>query len=204
MVFDEYGKVILNTNPGFQPFGFAGGVYDQQTGLIRFGTRDYDPEIGRWTIKDIIGFEGEDTNLFSYVWNDPINFIDPEGFMGQAVAESGKQLIRSAPHPVLKLLGAAMVGVGIGIMYIEGTKDEEVESDECSTGKERSKNPPAKRHKFKSKKDAYEAAKHAGRGKEPIHHPQGEHGPHYHPNVPMPKNSTPKAPNPHDHYYYYY
>jgi RHS repeat-associated protein len=204
MDYDEFGNVTVDTNPGFQPFGLSGGIYDWQMGLIRFGTRDYDPEIGRWTIKDIIGFEGEDTNLFSYVWNDPINFIDPEGFMGQAVAESGKQLIRSAPHPVLKLLGAAMVGVGIGIMYIEGTKDEEVESDECSTGKERSKNPPAKRHKFKSKKDAYEAAKHAGRGKEPIHHPQGEHGPHYHPNVPMPKNSTPKAPNPHDHYYYYY
>ena len=33
----------------FQPFGFAGGLYDHQTGLIRFGARDYDSEAGRWT-----------------------------------------------------------------------------------------------------------------------------------------------------------
>ena len=56
MEYDEFGNVILDTNPGFQPFGFAGGVYDPQTGLVRFGIRDYDPETGRWTLKDLIGF----------------------------------------------------------------------------------------------------------------------------------------------------
>ncbi len=45
--YDEYGKVLADSNPGFQPFGFAGGIYDQQTGLIRFGARDYDAETGR-------------------------------------------------------------------------------------------------------------------------------------------------------------
>ena len=28
MDYDEFGNVILDTNPGFQPFGFAGGIYD--------------------------------------------------------------------------------------------------------------------------------------------------------------------------------
>ena len=46
--YDEFGNVILDTNPGFQPFGFAGGLYDRNTGLVRFGARDYDPEVGRW------------------------------------------------------------------------------------------------------------------------------------------------------------
>ena len=35
--YDEFGRVILDTNPGFQPFGFAGGLYDHhdhQTGLL--------------------------------------------------------------------------------------------------------------------------------------------------------------------------
>jgi RHS repeat-associated protein len=58
--YDEYGKVILDTNPRFQPFGFAGGLYDPQTGLVRFGARDYDPEVGRWTAKDPIGFGGRE------------------------------------------------------------------------------------------------------------------------------------------------
>jgi RHS repeat-associated protein len=76
MDYDEFGNVILDTNPGFQPFGFAGGLYDSQTGLMRFGTRDYDPETGRWTVKDPIGFKGGDTNLYGYVGNSPINFVD--------------------------------------------------------------------------------------------------------------------------------
>jgi RHS repeat-associated protein len=79
MDYDEFGIVTNDTNPGFQPFGFAGGLYDQQTKLVRFGARDYDPQIGRWTAKDPILFAGGDTNLYGYVLNDPINFIDPNG-----------------------------------------------------------------------------------------------------------------------------
>jgi RHS repeat-associated protein len=58
MDFDEFGNVLTDTNPGFQPFGFAGGIYDGDTGLVRFGARDYDPQTGRWTAKDPVGFLG--------------------------------------------------------------------------------------------------------------------------------------------------
>ena len=77
--YDPYGKVIKDTNPGFQPFGFAGGLYDHQTGLVRFGARDYDAETGRWTTKDPIGFDGGSANLYTYALNNPVNFIDTEG-----------------------------------------------------------------------------------------------------------------------------
>jgi RHS repeat-associated protein len=77
--YDEFGRVLADTNPGFQPFGFAGGLHDRDTGLVRFGARDYDPEIGRWTAKDPLGFQGADSNLYVYAANDPINFIDPTG-----------------------------------------------------------------------------------------------------------------------------
>ncbi len=79
MDYDEFGNVLVDTNPGFQPFGFAGGLYDRDTGLVRFGARDYDAETGRWTAKDAIGFAGGDTNLYGYALNDPVNFIDPWG-----------------------------------------------------------------------------------------------------------------------------
>jgi len=46
--YDRSCLVIEDTNPGFQPFGFAGGLYDPDTGLVRFGARDYDPFTGRW------------------------------------------------------------------------------------------------------------------------------------------------------------
>ncbi len=79
MDYDAWGNVILDSNPGFQPFGFAGGLYDQDTGLVRFGARDYDPEVGRWTVKDPILFAGGDSNLYGYVLDDPVNLIDPNG-----------------------------------------------------------------------------------------------------------------------------
>ena len=80
--YDEFGVVVADTNPGFQPFGFAGGLYDKDTGLVRFGARDYDAQTGRWTAKDPILFAGRDTNLYGYVLNDPINSVDPNGRLG--------------------------------------------------------------------------------------------------------------------------
>jgi len=78
--YDEFGNVLVNTNEGFQPFGYAGGAFDEQTGLVRFGARDYDAGMGRWTAKDPIRFVNESTNLFEYTRNDPINCIDPSGY----------------------------------------------------------------------------------------------------------------------------
>jgi RHS repeat-associated protein len=77
--YDEFGRVLSDTAPGFQPFGFAGGLYDWDTKLVRFGARDYDPGMGRWTSKDPIGFGGGDTNVYVYVANDPVNVTDPTG-----------------------------------------------------------------------------------------------------------------------------
>ena len=82
MDYDEFGKVMLDTNPGFQPFGFAGGLYDADTGLTRFGVRDYDAGIGRWTSRDPILFKGNGSNLYAYSYNDPINFLDSYGLSG--------------------------------------------------------------------------------------------------------------------------
>src|SRR5207247_11049831 len=79
MDYDDFGNIALDTNPGFQPFGFAGGLYDQHTGLTRFGARDYDAQSGRWISKDPIDFDGRDTNLYRYVLSDPLNQIDPLG-----------------------------------------------------------------------------------------------------------------------------
>jgi RHS repeat-associated protein len=77
--YDEFGNITVDTNPGFQPFGFAGGLYDNDTKLTRFGARDYDAETGRWTVKDPIRFDGDGPNLYGYVSSDPINFNDPKG-----------------------------------------------------------------------------------------------------------------------------
>ena len=78
--YDSFGNILSDSNAGFSiPFGFAGGLHDRDTGLIRFGYRDYLPEIGKWTAKDPIDFAGGDSNLYGYVQNDPVNWVDTWG-----------------------------------------------------------------------------------------------------------------------------
>jgi RHS repeat-associated protein len=77
--YDAFGQVLFDSNPGFQPFGFAGGLGDPDTGLVHFGARDYDPATGRWTSKDPLGFAAGDANLYAYAGNDPVNWLDPTG-----------------------------------------------------------------------------------------------------------------------------
>ncbi len=81
--------VLSDTNPRFQPFGFAGGLYDSDTKLLRFGVRDYEGETGRWLSKDPIRFGGGQTNFYGYTFNDPVNFVDPSGKFGLAGVASG-------------------------------------------------------------------------------------------------------------------
>jgi RHS repeat-associated protein len=114
--YDPNGRVTSNTNPGFQPFAFAGGLYDSATELTRFGARDYDASAGRWTNRDPILFNGGDTNLYSYVAQDPVNAIDPQGTFSLPELEatweldaeiSSQQIIGSAVGCVNGALDAA-------------------------------------------------------------------------------------------------
>jgi len=113
--YDAWGKVLSDTNPGFQPFGFAGGMYDPDTGLVRFGARDYDSETGRWTGKDPIGFLGRDGNLFMYVGGDPVNRRDRSGYgpweYYQCVAAGGDPVMCAyLEWQKLKKVGGAFLG----------------------------------------------------------------------------------------------
>ncbi|HQN73257.1 MAG TPA: RHS repeat-associated core domain-containing protein [bacterium] len=79
--YDEFGLIIdedLAENWTPVLFGYAGGLQDRDTGLIRFGARDYDPMVGRWTSKEPLGFNGS-SNFYVYAGNDPVNFVDPDG-----------------------------------------------------------------------------------------------------------------------------
>ena len=76
--YDSFGRVLCDTSPGFQPFGFQGGLYDPDTGLVEFGCRCYDAETGRWISKDPILLDGG-WNVYAFCTNDPINRTDPSG-----------------------------------------------------------------------------------------------------------------------------
>lgn len=99
--YDEFGRVLADTRPDFQPFGFAAGLYDAATNLVRFGARDYDPDAGRWTAKDPVLFDGGSPNLYEYVFGNPTTFVDPSGLCenaatcGQVIATQGALLTNS-------------------------------------------------------------------------------------------------------------
>jgi len=134
--YDSFGRITYDTNPGFQPFAFAGGLYDPQTGLTRFGARDYDPITGRWTAKDPIGFGGGDSNLFGYVSNDPVNTLDPSGLLslpgigwvdvgeaaGQSALEFYADVIADPSTPWYQEAGA-WVGAVFAAMWTPCTSD---------------------------------------------------------------------------------
>ncbi len=85
--YDEFGNATVVTDqacalaktcPLFQPFAFAGGLFDADTGLVRFGARDYDAQTGRWVSKDPTLLAGG-TNPYAYAAGDPVNFVDSNG-----------------------------------------------------------------------------------------------------------------------------
>jgi len=93
--YDEFGNVLVDTNPGFQPFGFAGGLYDQHTGLVRFGARDYDALTGRWTARDPVQFYGGDVNLYGYIFGDPLNLTDMVGLKPPPNVPAGSDICKN-------------------------------------------------------------------------------------------------------------
>ena len=114
--YDPFGRVLIDTAPGFQPFGFAGGLHDPATELVRFGARDYHPATGRWTTLDPLGFAGGDTNQYRYAFGDPVNFTDPSGeilpvLAGAAACAAGvcEAIAVAAVATAVALLGMAAV-----------------------------------------------------------------------------------------------
>ena len=64
--------------------------------------------MGRWLSKDPILFDGGDVNLFGYVANDPINWIDPSGLDSSCVDDE------HCSDPVKQMLGGGGGGGGGG------------------------------------------------------------------------------------------
>ena len=80
--YDAFGSPYLGNLENDIGFGYCGKVYDNGTGLYDYGFRDYSPVSARFTTIDPIR---DGSNWFSYVVNDPVNYVDPFGLKSNDV-----------------------------------------------------------------------------------------------------------------------
>ena len=73
---------------------FTGREYDREAGLYYMRARYYDSGLGRFISRDPIG-TGDNVNLYTYVANSPLNYIDRMGREKQPVSKERFWSIKS-------------------------------------------------------------------------------------------------------------
>ena len=84
--YDIFGGVYKGNSPYGLETGYTGKPYDAVTGLSDYGFRDYSPKYARFITEDPIR-DGE--NWFAYCHADPINHIDPDGYLTVSITFNG-------------------------------------------------------------------------------------------------------------------
>jgi len=99
---DSAGALEIVDRNDFYPFGmnFVGyySVFDaqgslfnykyngkelQETGMYDYGARFYMPDIGRWGVPDILAETFRKWSPYTYVYDNPMRFVDPTGMFGE-------------------------------------------------------------------------------------------------------------------------
>ncbi len=79
--YDPYGRMTKISGDRDSLFGYTGHLWHPQSGLNLTLFRAYDPNLGRWISRDPIGERGG-VNLYDYVSNNPVQYVDPYGLAG--------------------------------------------------------------------------------------------------------------------------
>src|SRR4030095_6313192 len=97
------------------------GREDDGTGLYYYRARYYSPTLQRFISEDPISFSGGDTNLYAYVGNDPINFVDPSGLCGifSLQAASSPQSIPCTFNVNISGTGLTAYELGVAVREIQ-------------------------------------------------------------------------------------
>ncbi len=79
--YDPFGVLMKKTGTINQSYMFSTKEYDPDTGLSYYGYRFYNPSIGKWITRDPIE-EAGGLNLYGFVYNNPVNWVDLLGLYG--------------------------------------------------------------------------------------------------------------------------
>nr|WP_237178999.1 polymorphic toxin-type HINT domain-containing protein [Paenibacillus sp. MMS18-CY102] len=108
--YDIWGKIISQTEQMSNPFQYTGEIYDDESGLIYLRARYYDPSDRRFISEDT--YEGDITNpltlnLYVYVGNNPLIYVDPSGNVWKWVGNSWKIVKQGASYAAKGVVAVA-------------------------------------------------------------------------------------------------
>ncbi|HVZ34404.1 MAG TPA: RHS repeat-associated core domain-containing protein, partial [Polyangiaceae bacterium] len=119
--YDEFG-IATGTGLDAAPFGFAGALYDADTGLARIGARDYDAETGRWLQADPQRWRAEQSNLYAYCNNDPVNAPPQKNPLERAQLEFSLAQWRAKPEAIEQRLAPGSLQLAVEIEQLQSAE----------------------------------------------------------------------------------
>lgn len=121
--YDPYGQMTAISETVLSDLQYAHYYYHSRSGLNLTPNRAYNASLGRWINRDPIG-EAGGINLYAYVGNNPVGFVDPTGNQYAQAAQAGATFGAGLGAPlgpvgsvVLGTLGAA---AALGTVYAAG------------------------------------------------------------------------------------
>jgi RHS repeat-associated protein len=141
--YDTFGMLTSVQNPEFNnSYAYTAREWDRELGLYYYRARYYDPMEGRFISKDPIGFAGGDVNLYRYVQNDSVNWIDPEGLRtlrcARKLGNRNNPAVRPSGNPFRHdylVIGEEVYSFQAGgnLFWSEGflDNDENLSNDQC-------------------------------------------------------------------------
>jgi RHS repeat-associated protein len=135
--YDPFGNTLSKSGllADANSYRFSSQEYHQNSGLLLYLYRAYDPNLQRWLSRDpIVEFGG--VNLFAYVGNNPISMFDPFGLYGNRVSGPEGPVGPASPYvpggafyvptplpppgPVAYVIGGVVVGVATAAVVVVG------------------------------------------------------------------------------------
>lgn len=86
---ETMAEKIITSQAYSSPYKFNGKELDEGTGMYYYGARYYDPRISVWVSVDPLTEKFPSISSYTYTFNNPIKYIDPDGRIPWPISKTG-------------------------------------------------------------------------------------------------------------------